>query len=349
MKKIFLLVLTIALTITLSGCVMEGTASDQVEFKLNGNNIVYILTGQSFVDPGFIAKEGTTDLTSYVTINGSVDTTIQDTYLIEYTLDYDNEETTLLRAVVVSDTEIIQDPDEVLYDGTCSDVSVHYIDLGAMGASTLIDCGDFEIIIDAGLKSAGTNVIVPYLNDFVDDGVIELVIATHPDADHIGGFVGLSGSEGIFDAFVIERILDYGYVKSTITHTQYAELRDLQGALVCSGASALNGSNLCQPYYTITDNLILRVIDTGHYDGEDTTNDNENSIVVLLEHGDNTFLFTGDAEHNAEAFMQGNLSHVDVYMAGHHGSHTANSEGLLNAITPTDIILSVDFPDEPIV
>jgi beta-lactamase superfamily II metal-dependent hydrolase len=349
MKKILLVILSLSVVITLSGCVIEQPHEvfvDGLNFRLEGENIINMTTGESYLEPGFEAYFGSVNLEGDVVIEGSVDNTTPGVYFLEYVLDYDGEEYRLLRAVVVTETTVVVNPDQVLYDGTCDEVDIHYLSLGSMGASTIIDYCDFEIVIDAGLKSAGTDVVVPYLETLVDDGTIELVIATHPDADHIGGFVGLSGEAGVFNSFTIERILDYGYTKSTTTHEQYAELRDSSGALVCSGDDALNSKNLCQPYFTIASDLILTVIDTGHYDGEDTTNDNENSIVVLLEHGDNTFLFTGDAESNAEAFMSSELSHVDVFQAGHHGSNTANTDLLLNAITPTDIILIVDFPDD---
>lgn len=326
---------------------MEGNCDcTEVTFRLNGDNVLEISTGEVYTEPGFTATLGAANLEEYVTINGTVNNLVEGTYFLEYTLDYNSEQTTLLRAVVVVESEVVMDPDRILYDGTCDNVDIHFIDLQSMGDSTLIDCGDFEILIDAGLKSAGTNIIVPYLQDYVTDGIIEIVIATHPDADHIGGFVGLSDQDGIFDAFTVEIVLDYGYDKSTTTDSQYKELRNASGAQICSGDSALNSNNLCQPYYTITEDLILRVIDSGHYDGEDTTNDNENSIVVMLEHGDLKYLFTGDAEHNAEFIMADTISEVDFYKAGHHGSNTASSQVFLDAINPSTIILGVYFPED---
>ena len=316
-----------------------------INFRLIGDTIIELSIGEEYIEEGFFASIVGESLVESVVIEGEVDENTEGIYFLEYVLSYNEEEIRLLRAVSVIEDDFA-DPDIILYDGVCDNVEIHYISLGAMGDSTLIDCGDFEIIIDAGLKSGGTNVVVPYLEDFVDDDTIELLIATHPDADHIGGFVGLAGTVGVFDAFTIERVLDYGYTKTTTTHTQYAELRDNSGALICNGDDAINGRNLCQPYYTITEDLILRVIDTGHYATPDSTNDNENSIVVVLEHMELRYLFTGDAEFVAEAYMAQSIEQVDVYKAGHHGSKTASSAVFLEAITPSDIILSVYFPDD---
>lgn len=316
-----------------------------IDFRLNGETIIELEIGDEYLEEGFIASDNGESIVDSVVIEGTVDENTIGVYFIKYILTIDEDEVTLLRAVTVVNSTFT-DPDEIMYDGICENVEIHYIDLGAMGDSTLIDCGDFEILIDAGLKSGGTNIVVPYLQNFVTDGIIEILIATHPDADHIGGFVGLSGELGVFDAFTVERVLDYGYDKTTNTHEQYAELRDASGALICNGHDALTSADLCQPYYTITEDLILRVIDTGFYENHDSSNDNENSIVVILEHIDLTFLFTGDAEFDAEEFMADYLGQVDVYKAGHHGSHTASSEALLSVIQPTDIILSVHFPDD---
>ncbi len=347
MKKLLLAILFLTFSLTLTGCVYEGNCDcTEVTFQLEGDNIMELMTGETFNDPGFIATLGASNLEEFVTVEGTVDNRTVGVYFLEYTLEYSGETYSLLRAVNVVEQTAVADPDLVLYDGTCDTMQIHFIDIESMGDSTLIDCGDYEILIDAGLKSAGTEVIVPYLENYVTDGVLEMVIATHPDADHIGGFVGLADQDGIFDAFTVEYVLDYGYTKSTVTHEQYAELRDASGAKVCSGSEAINAENLCQPYFTITEDLILRVVDTGHYNGEDTTNDNENSVVVLLEHGDLKYLFTGDAEGNAEYIMAGNLGKVDVYKAGHHGSNTASSQVFLNAIDPDTIILGVYFPDD---
>jgi len=326
--------------------IVNDITLSSIDFKLIGDTIIELGLDEEYIEEGFIALENGESIVENVSIEGVIDNTVLGVYFLEYVLNYNGEETRLLRAIVVAEIVIVMDPDEVLYDGTCDNVEIHYLYLDAMGDSTLIDCGDFEILIDAGLKSTGTNIVVPYLQDYVTDGIIELVIATHPDADHIGGFVGLSGKLGVFDAFTVERVLDYGYTKTTTTHEQYVDLRDASGALVCNGFDALNNTNSCQPYYTITEDLILRVINTGFYENHDSTNDNENSIVVVLEHKDLTFLFTGDAEFGAEEFMADFLGQIDVYKAGHHGSKTASSEALLSVIQPTDIILSVDFPDD---
>ena len=64
------------------------------------------------------------------------------------------------------------------------ELKVHFIDVG-QGDSILIDLGDTEILIDGGGRSPG---VVPYLESYVD-GAIEVMVATHPHADHMGGHI----------------------------------------------------------------------------------------------------------------------------------------------------------------
>ena len=62
----------------------------------------------------------------------------------------------------------------------------------------------------------------------------------------------------------------------------------------------------------------------------------------MLEHGENRFLFTGDAEEDAENDMLGSgidLS-ADVFKAAHHGSSTANTEAFLEQVNPEYVVIS---------
>jgi len=67
---------------------------------------------------------------------------------------------------------------------TEGELKVHFIDVG-QGDSILVDLGETEILIDGGDKSPG---VTAYLNKYVD-GALEVMVATHPHADHIGGLI----------------------------------------------------------------------------------------------------------------------------------------------------------------
>ena len=75
----------------------------------------------------------------------------------------------------------------------------------------------------------------------------------------------------------------------------------------------------------------------------DYENNNENSIVLRVDYGGTSFLFTGDMEQNAEADLMDSGANVraDVLKVGHHGSPTSSSEAFLEAVAPSIAVISV--------
>ena len=76
--------------------------------------------------------------------------------------------------------------------------------------------------------------------------------------------------------------------------------------------------------------------------GDYGDNANDYSVGILLEHGENRFLFTGDAEEDSERDMleSGLGLSADVFKAAHHGSRTANTEEFLEAVDPEYVVIS---------
>ena len=72
------------------------------------------------------------------------------------------------------------------------------------------------------------------------------------------------------------------------------------------------------------------------------SNANDYSIGVRVQFGENSFLFTGDAEEHSEEDMtaSGENLNADVYKAAHHGSRTANTEDFLKAVDPQYVVFS---------
>ncbi len=90
------------------------------------------------------------------------------------------------------------------------ELEVPYEDLD-QGDSILIDLGEIEILIDGGGKSPG---VVAYLNDYID-GAIEVMVATHPHADHIGGLIA------VLDSFEVEEIWLNGDTSTSKTYQEF--------------------------------------------------------------------------------------------------------------------------------
>lgn len=69
------------------------------------------------------------------------------------------------------------------------DLSIHFMELGNnyTGDSIYIKAGDTDILIDAGSRADSTDTTAAYIDQYCTDGVLEYVIATHADQDHIAG------------------------------------------------------------------------------------------------------------------------------------------------------------------
>ena len=199
-------------------------------------------------------------------------------------------------------------------------MEVHFINVG-QGDSTLIKCGDHAMLIDAGDNSKGTTVQL-YLKK---QGVSELdyLVLTHPDADHIGG------ADVIVTKFDIDNVFMSAFTK---TNKTYNELID-----------ALNYKSLAWSTPSVGGKYTLGSAEFTILAPNKTYSDpNNSSLGLIIKNGENSFLFTGDAEEDAESDILANKISIDadVYQVGHHGSKTASSKALLKAVNPTYAVIS---------
>ena len=83
------------------------------------------------------------------------------------------------------------------------DLSIHFMELGNeyAGDSVYIKAGETDILIDAGSRASSTDTTSEYIDQYCTDGVLEYVIATHADQDHIAGFAGSNTSPSIFERY----------------------------------------------------------------------------------------------------------------------------------------------------
>lgn len=192
-------------------------------------------------------------------------------------------------------------------------LQVHFIDVG-QGDAILIDLGATEVLIDAGDRSPG---VIDYIEDYVN-GHLEVVVATHPHADHIGGLIE------VLREFDVDNIWINGDEATSKTYKDFMAGTNGEGAQV---HEARRGDTIVAGTLTFH---VLNPIDPLF----DNTNDN--SIVLELSYGSIDFLFEGDAEIDAEASMiaAGVLSDIDILKVGHHCSRTASSPAFLNITKP---------------
>lgn len=200
------------------------------------------------------------------------------------------------------------------------ELEVHFLDVGQADA-TLIKCDGYTMLIDTGLDDQGTKL----QNYLQKQGIerLDYLVLTHPDADHIGS------ADVIMTKFEIGTIFMSNFEKETKTYKNLFQLiEDNQihylspavGNVYAFGSASFQILSPCREY----------------------DDPNDASIALLITHGENTFLFTGDAEKAAEEDMLNsgfNLA-ADVYHAGHHGSKTSNSQEFIDAVMPRYAVIS---------
>lgn len=220
--------------------------------------------------------------------------------------------------------EIIENTEESIVDG---ELEVHFIDVG-QGDSILIKQNGHNMLIDAGDNKYGQTVV----NYLKENGVkkLDYVIGTHPHADHIGGL------DDVIYAFDVEKVF-----LPNITHTT----KTFEDLLIAIQSKNLN---ITVPevggVYELGDaSFKILAPANSYYD-----NLNNFSIVTRLEYGNNSFLFTADAEDVLEVEMlnSGYNLKSDVLKVGHHGSNTSTTASFLNAINPKYAVIQLASNNE---
>ena len=199
-------------------------------------------------------------------------------------------------------------------------LEVHYIDVG-QGSATLIKSGDHAMLIDAGDSDQGTKLQL-YLTKQGVEGLDYLVL-THPDADHIGG------APVIITKFGIGQLFLSNYEKDNKTTQKVRDAMQYKG-LTASDYQVGDTYTLGNASFTILAPV------------KEYADSNNASIALMVQNGNNRFLFTGDCEAEAEADLiaSGADLSADVYLAGHHGSDTASSQAFMDAVSPTYAVIS---------
>ncbi len=205
-------------------------------------------------------------------------------------------------------------------------LTVAFLDIG-QGDSIFIEAPNGnQVLIDGGpgrqvLRELG-RFMPPY------DHSLDLVIATHPDADHIGGLID------VFERFQVTGFMDPGRQSDTLTYARLEELVVAEGA---ERLLARRGMRL-----QLAENIFMDVLfPDRELPGKDT---NDSSIVLKLSDGDNTFLLTGDASQAVENYvlsLEGTGLQADVLKAGHHGSKTSSGRAFVATVKPEHAVISV--------
>lgn len=220
-------------------------------------------------------------------------------------------------------------------------LTISFLELGNKytGDSVYIKADDIDILIDAGSRNSSSSAIAEYMDQYVTDGKLEYVIATHAHQDHIAGFVGTNVNPGIFARYECETIIDFALHNTTSkVYNDYVTARDKEveaGAKHYTALECWNNENGAKRSYQLTSDIKMDILYNYYYE-HSTDDENDYSVCVLFTHGDRKFLFTGDLEASGESYLvqYNDLPEVNLFKAGHHGSYTASTDKLLDVIKP---------------
>jgi competence protein ComEC len=198
------------------------------------------------------------------------------------------------------------------------------------GQKILIDGGgvdrseDNRVSGDRGIRDKiGEKVVVPFLHR---KGInhLDLVVLTHPHADHLGGL------NVVLEDIKVDQVLDNGQAYDS---QAYRRFKSLIEANRIKYSAARVGAVI-----NLADDLKIHILNPVFPFLQDTNSD---SIVMRLVYGDISFLFTGDLEKEGEERVLPSVRSSTVLKVGHHGSSTSTSDEFLRAVNPQVAVISV--------
>ena len=225
--------------------------------------------------------------------------------------------------------------------GSVQELEVFFIDIGKYGAGDCGECtyikfGDVDIIVDAGDHFESTiQAVTEAINQRLEDDVIEYVIATHPDGDHIGGMAAL------FENFTIETLIKFEGGYSTKKYENMEKAYKSEGCDVYQIKTDIIDKNKADKFISLSNEVYISFVDTTYYTNEES---NGKSIVFTLNAYGTTLLMTGDADNasghtDLEEKYQDIVGDIDILKVVHHGTANGTTTDFLEAIDPEVAII----------
>lgn len=208
-------------------------------------------------------------------------------------------------------------------------LKVVFLDVGQGDAIYIEAPNGRQMLIDAG---PGPKILqkLPQVMPFADRS-IDLILATHDDADHIGGF------PYILDKYKVGKIIENGATRDTRTYV------DLESKVAKNNIEKIIAHKGMHIMLDTEHNIYFDVLFPDR-DVSGWKDSNDGSIVGKLVYSNESFMLTGDATRMTEyLLMEGaamNDLHANVLKLGHHGSHTSSSRIFLEKVHPEISVIS---------
>lgn len=197
--------------------------------------------------------------------------------------------------------------------------SIAFLDVGQGDATYIRAENGNDILIDGGASRQVLGALASQMP--FSDRKINVVIATHPDTDHIGGL------PYVFERYAVEYFIDPGVARDTKAYKRLLEEADEAKYVLGRKGAVIELSPKTHVEILFPDREIV-------------ANVNNSSVVALLHHNDKKILLMGDAGKEIERFIQKEVPDIDILKVGHHGSNTSTDIDFVDAITPEYAIIS---------
>lgn len=203
---------------------------------------------------------------------------------------------------------------------------VSFINVGQGDCALVKAPGNCDVLIDAGgnatSKTTGEYVIYPYL---IKNGVydIEYIVLSHLHADHVSGLYDL---------------MDLMDIKNIVISRAETDTEDAQKILSKAYELGIPITYIEHgDVIFLNENIKITAIAPDKKQLEISDDDNDKSLVVRLDYGENSFLFTGDITSETEKYIlhyYPDMVQADVLKVAHHGSEESTCEEFINAVNP---------------
>jgi competence protein ComEC len=211
-----------------------------------------------------------------------------------------------------------------------TDLRVYFLDVG-QGDSSLILFRDKVILIDAGEVDQGDRVVRDIRKTGADH--IDLLVATHPHSDHIGGM------QKVLANFPVEKVLDSGLISTSPLYEQFLRTIDRKKIPYM----------IAEQGQTIDIDPAVRILVLSPPKERIGDDLNTNSIVLRVSSGTLNLLYSGDTTTAAEEIMEkaGYPLDAQILKVGHHASYSSSSAAFIARVRPDIAVISLgtDNPD----
>lgn len=207
-------------------------------------------------------------------------------------------------------------------------LTVRFLDVGQGDAIHIQTPDGYEMLIDGGPTSLVLREFAKNRSFF--DSTIDVLLATHPDSDHIGGLVD------VLQRYQVAAIIQTNNVSDTPAASAYNVSVENERAQVLQ----VQAGQIIQLGASTTVRILAPAGDTSSW------RSNAASIILQVSYGEIDFLLTGDAPLETEEYvaeLYGESIQSEVLKLGHHGSKTSSSGVFLDAVQPDFAVVSAEL------